>query len=153
MTETSFHNMSVSFWYRPTFTSFGYVHGSGLFRNPIDCFCSKTDIFLQISWKSIQNFLNNQRQKQKDKENRTNLITYCFAANSAFYPHSDRRRVRPKCGDALRLESKGRYCSFRMWIKVWITVKLCDPLLTRAIPPRLEIIECCLQSVVQIYWF
>jgi len=35
MTETSFHNMSVSFWY--TFTSFGYVHGSGLFRNPIDC--------------------------------------------------------------------------------------------------------------------
>jgi len=122
MTETSFHNMSVSFWY--TFTSFGHVHGSGLFRNPIDCSLFQDGhFFLQISWKSIQKFLNNQRQKQKDKENRTNLITHCFAANSAFYPHSDRRQVRPKCGDALRLESKGRYCSFRLWIKVWITGK------------------------------
>jgi len=49
----------------------------------------------------------------------------------------------PKCGDALRLGSKGRYGSFHLWINVWVTVKtVCDPLLTRAIPER--------QSAIQI---
>jgi len=27
---------------------------------------------------------------------------------------------RPKCGDALRLGSKGRYGSFHLWINVWV---------------------------------
>jgi len=29
----------------------------------------------------------------------------------------------PKCGDALRLGSKGRYGSFHSWINVWVTGK------------------------------
>jgi len=29
----------------------------------------------------------------------------------------------PKCGDALRLGSKGRYGSFHLWINVWVAVK------------------------------
>jgi len=40
----------------------------------------------------------------------------------------------PKCGDALRLGSKGRYGSFHLWINVWWQVKLCDPSLTCATP-------------------
>ena len=40
----------------------------------------------------------------------------------------------PKCGDALRLGSKGRYGSFHLCINVWVAGKLCDPSLTRAIP-------------------
>jgi len=43
----------------------------------------------------------------------------------------------PKCGDALRLGSKGRYGSFHLWINVWVVgKKLCDPSLTRVIPER-----------------
>jgi len=41
----------------------------------------------------------------------------------------------PKCGDALRLGSKGSYGSFHLWISVWLarkTVSLCDPSLTCA---------------------
>jgi len=30
---------------------------------------------------------------------------------------------RPKCGDALRLGSKGRYGSFHLWINVWVAVE------------------------------
>jgi len=30
---------------------------------------------------------------------------------------------RPKCGDAVRLESKGRYGSFHLWINVWMAGK------------------------------
>jgi len=30
----------------------------------------------------------------------------------------------PKCGDAVRLGSKGRYGSFHLWINVWVQVKL-----------------------------
>ena len=48
---------------------------------------------------------------------------------------------RPKCGDALRLGSKGRYGSFHLWINVWVAAKPCDPpSLTRAMPelPRDE---------------
>jgi len=29
----------------------------------------------------------------------------------------------PKCGDALRLGSKGRYGSFHLWINVWVAGK------------------------------
>ena len=29
----------------------------------------------------------------------------------------------PKCGDALRLGSKGRYGSFQLWINVWVAGK------------------------------
>jgi len=29
----------------------------------------------------------------------------------------------PKCGDALRLGSKGRYGSFHLWINVWVACK------------------------------
>ena len=44
-------------------------------------------------------------------------------------------RLLTKCGDALRLRSKGRHDSFQSWINVGETcVKLCDPSLTRAIP-------------------
>jgi len=42
----------------------------------------------------------------------------------------------PKCGDALRLGSKGRYVSFHLWINVWEQVKLCDHSLTCTIPER-----------------
>ena len=43
----------------------------------------------------------------------------------------------PKCGDALRLGSKGRYGSVHLRINVQVhQVKLCDPSLTRAIPER-----------------
>ena len=38
----------------------------------------------------------------------------------------------PKCVDAVRLGSKGRYSSFHLWI-VWVVVKLCDASLTCAI--------------------
>jgi len=38
-----------------------------------------------------------------------------------------------KCGDALRLGSKGWYGSFHLWINVWMT-GLCDPFSTRATP-------------------
>jgi len=30
---------------------------------------------------------------------------------------------RPKCSDALRLGSKGRYGSFHLWINVWVAGK------------------------------
>jgi len=43
-----------------------------------------------------------------------------------------------KCGDALRLGSKGRYGSFHLWTNVWVAGKLCDLLLTCAIPERLR---------------
>ena len=39
----------------------------------------------------------------------------------------------PKCGDAVWLGRKGRHGSFHLW-----QVKLCDHLLTRAIPERLR---------------
>jgi len=42
----------------------------------------------------------------------------------------------PKCSDALRLGCKGRYGSFHLWITCGWQVKLCDLLLTRAIPER-----------------
>jgi len=42
----------------------------------------------------------------------------------------------PKCGDAVWLGSKCRYGSVHLWINVW--VKLCDLLLTRAIPEHLR---------------
>jgi len=29
----------------------------------------------------------------------------------------------PKCGDALRLGSKGRYGSFHLWINIWVAGK------------------------------
>jgi len=44
-------------------------------------------------------------------------------ANSAFYPQWDGNKFQPKCGDALRLGSKGRYGSFHLWINVWVTGK------------------------------
>jgi len=31
--------------------------------------------------------------------------------------------VQPKCGDALRLGSNGRYGSFHLWLNVWVTGK------------------------------
>jgi len=43
---------------------------------------------------------------------------------------------RPKCGDALRLGSKGRHGSLHLWINVWAAGELCYPSLTRAIPER-----------------
>jgi len=30
----------------------------------------------------------------------------------------------PKCGDALRLGSKGRYGSFHLWINMWVAGKI-----------------------------
>ena len=48
----------------------------------------------------------------------------------------------PKCDEALRLGSKGRYGSFHLWINVWVAgfylPPTRDPLLTRAIPERLR---------------
>jgi len=44
-------------------------------------------------------------------------------ANSASYPQWDGKEYRPKCGDALRLGSKGRYGSFHLWINVWVAGK------------------------------
>jgi len=49
-------------------------------------------------------------------------------ANSASYPKQDRKWYLPKCGDALRLGSKGRYDSFHLWINVWVAVKTVWPL-------------------------
>jgi len=43
---------------------------------------------------------------------------------------------RPKCGDALRLGSKGRYGSFQLWMHVWVAGKMCDPSLTHAVSER-----------------
>jgi len=42
----------------------------------------------------------------------------------------------PKCGDALRLGSKGRCGSFHLWINVWVAGKSLWSSLTRAIPER-----------------
>jgi len=44
-------------------------------------------------------------------------------ANSAFYPQRTEDEYRPKCGDALRLGSKGMYGSFHLWINVWVAGK------------------------------
>jgi len=61
-------------------------------------------------------------------------------ANSAFYSQRDGNEYRPKCGDALRLGSKGRYGSFHLWINVWVAGKtLWDASLIRAIPERTEV--------------
>ena len=62
------------------------------------------------------------------------ISTLCISKHfctTAFYPQQNR-----KCGDALRLGSKGRYGSFHLWINVWWQVKQFDPSLTRAIPER-----------------
>jgi len=44
-------------------------------------------------------------------------------ANSASYPQRDGNEYRPKCGDALRLASKGWHGSFHLWINVWVAGK------------------------------
>jgi len=38
-------------------------------------------------------------------------------------PPSSITWYRPKCGDALRLGSKGKYGSFHLWINVWVAGK------------------------------
>ena len=38
-------------------------------------------------------------------------------------PSGTENEYRPKCGDALRLGSKGRYGSFHLWINVWVAGK------------------------------
>jgi len=43
---------------------------------------------------------------------------------------------RPKCGDTVRLGSKGRYSSFHLWINVWVACKTVRSSLTRAVPER-----------------
>ena len=38
-------------------------------------------------------------------------------------PLAGREMSQPKCGDALRLGSKGRYGSFHLWINMWVAGK------------------------------
>jgi len=45
-------------------------------------------------------------------------------------------KYQPKCGDALRLGSKGRYGSFHLWINMWMAGRTVWSLVTRAIPER-----------------
>jgi len=44
----------------------------------------------------------------------------------------------PKCGDALRMDSKGRHGLFHLWINVWMAGTLYDPSLTCTIAERLR---------------
>ena len=39
----------------------------------------------------------------------------------------------PECSDAVQLGSKAGCGSFHSWINVWVTTKLCDPLLAGAL--------------------
>jgi len=41
----------------------------------------------------------------------------------SFLPSMGRVEYQPKCGDALRLGSKGKYGSFHLWINVWVAGK------------------------------
>jgi len=62
----------------------------------------------------------------------TSVFHQATQANSASYPQRHGKWVQPKCGDAVRLASKGRYGSFHLWITCGWQVKLCDPSITRA---------------------
>jgi len=42
-------------------------------------------------------------------------------------PSAGRKKYQPKCGDALRLGSEGRYGSFHLWINVWMAGKTVIP--------------------------
>jgi len=53
----------------------------------------------------------------------TSVFHQATQANSASYPQRDGNEYQPKCSDALRLGSKGRYGSFHLWINVWVAGK------------------------------
>jgi len=55
-------------------------------------------------------------------------------ANSAFYPQRDGKWAPPKCGDALRLGSKGRCGSFHLWMGVWMAGKTVWSLINTCLP-------------------
>jgi len=44
----------------------------------------------------------------------------------------------PKCGDALRMDSKGKHGLFHLWINVWMAGTLYDPSLTCTMAERLR---------------
>ena len=68
----------------------------------------------------------------------TSVFHQATPANSVSYPQRTENKYRPKCGDALRPGSKGRYGSFDRCRHVWVAGKVRDPLLTRAISERLR---------------
>jgi len=53
----------------------------------------------------------------------TSVFHQATQANSASYLSRTGNVYQPKCGDALRLGSKGRYGSFHLWINVWVAGK------------------------------
>jgi len=54
----------------------------------------------------------------------TSVFHQATQANTPSYPRSGTgNEYQPKCGDALRLGSKGRYGSFHLWINVWVAGK------------------------------
>ena len=59
-----------------------------------------------------------------DAETVENSSNECSKLTTQPPTHSRRENeYRPKCGDALRLGSKGRYSSFHLWMHGWVAGK------------------------------
>jgi len=62
--------------------------------------------------------IDRQRQRKKDRKGKTR-----YNSTRPTQPSTDsgtENEYRPKCGDALRLGSKGRYDSYHLWINVLV---------------------------------
>jgi len=62
----------------------------------------------------------------RDREPRENRLTVCNQPLRPTQPSTlsgTENEHRPKCGDDLRLGSKGRHGSFHLWINVWVAGK------------------------------
>ena len=78
--------------------------------------------------------------KRATVSGRANLLGMLMYVSVTTHPDVTGNEYRPKCGKALRLESKCRSGSLHMWMDVFEQVntgKLCDCSLKRVTPERL----------------